>query len=288
MIISFVISLSLLLLSGYSNPITNEVKINNVIVTKEYSLLKKSKMKLKNPDLKIKLSKDLKEISGLTALPKNQLAAIQDEKGTLFIIDIPSGEISNEIKFNKKGDYEGLCSIDGIIYIIDSAGDITQVNLESEESTTFSTKLNHKNNVEGLCVHPNGKELLFALKGNSELNDNSKKFSSIFSYNLNTNSINPEPFIKIYSNDIEDEFDVKIKQEFSPSGICYWKSKYYILSHQSCALVVYSEEKELIDYIELDRKLFPQPEGICVANDMLYICNEGRKKSATILGFKIE
>ena len=79
---------------------------------------------LSSPDTVLNLPADLAEISGLSYLDENHLAAVQDEKGKIFIIDIRDGTITREIKFGKKGDYAGIEIVQGSVYVVKSNGDI--------------------------------------------------------------------------------------------------------------------------------------------------------------------
>ena len=53
-------------------------------------------------------------------------------------------------------------------------------------------------------------------------------------------------------------------------------------------LVILNPEGNVLAMIDLDDKLFRQPEGISFdENGMMYISNEGKETRATILAFKM-
>jgi len=124
---------------------------------------------LQKPDKVIQLPKALTEISGLTYLGDGRIAAVQDEKGQLFVINTTTGEIESKDKFGKKGDYEGISLVDSTIYSVENTGTIHQISLSGkvEELEKYKTKLSGKNDVEGLCYHKPSNSLLLACKRQS-------------------------------------------------------------------------------------------------------------------------
>ena len=112
----FFISLSI---SGCNN----NVEGKDVALDTEYILPDSSfRYNLDQPDNKFKLTKKLKEISGLACYDDKWLIAVQDEKGALYTIDIKSGEIEDIIKFSADGDYEGMACKDNVFYALRADG----------------------------------------------------------------------------------------------------------------------------------------------------------------------
>ena len=58
------------------------------------------------PDFQQNLSKNLKEISGISYFDENQIICINDEVGRLFIYDHEKKEIIDTLEFEEDGDYE--------------------------------------------------------------------------------------------------------------------------------------------------------------------------------------
>jgi len=251
---------------------------------------------LANPDLKIKLHYDLREISGLSYFDKNKLACIQDESGKLFIIDIIENKIFRKIKFEKSGDYEGLEIVDQKVYVLKSNGKLYKFDLTSKDeakSNEYDTPLTIKNDVEGLGFdHING-ELLLACKGSPDLKDTNFKGKAIYSFNLNNETFNKLPKFLIKKKDIESFSNksgqkLRKKIDFYPSGIAQHpiNSNIYIISHIGKLLVVINPAGQIIETYPLNPKIFKQPEGICFSpNGDLFIANEGQGSRATILKF---
>ena len=88
--------------------------------TKKYELL----YDINKPNIIIEMPKKLKEISGLSFYKDNQLACVNDEKGTVFIYDLEYQKITETIEIGKNGDYEGIEVVNDEIFIMKSNGKI--------------------------------------------------------------------------------------------------------------------------------------------------------------------
>ena len=83
-----------------------------------------------SPASTILLKKSLREISGISYHGNNELAAINDEDGDLFIINTKTGSHTKKA-FGKKGDYEDMVRTSEGYFVLESNG-----NLRSEEHTS--------------------------------------------------------------------------------------------------------------------------------------------------------
>ena len=70
------------------------------------------------PNSRMEMPQNLKEISGLSFYKENQLACVNDEKGTVFIYDLASQKVIETIDIGKNGDYEGIEVVD----VVDPCG----------------------------------------------------------------------------------------------------------------------------------------------------------------------
>ena len=82
---------------------------------------KKIPFNVDKPEIKVELSKELKEISGLTWY-NGQLGAVQDESGRLYLLDSKTGAIEEKVKFSLPGDFEGVEVVGNTFYAITSSG----------------------------------------------------------------------------------------------------------------------------------------------------------------------
>ena len=87
-------------LTGCTQSSSNREVIKNHIPKTGYDL--------QNPVRKHEMPKELKEISGLAYFGNGILACINDEEGKVYFFDTKNDQVTQQIKFGKKGDYEGI------------------------------------------------------------------------------------------------------------------------------------------------------------------------------------
>lgn len=256
----------------------------------------------KNPKI-IVLDKELVEISGLAYDSKNDvLIAHNDERGHVYQISKTDGTIRNDYKFAKKGDYESVEIIDDTYVICSSAGKLHFYDTELDQTNSVKTKLSQKNDVEGMCLSFDNKNLLLACKGRATKKSKTKKLKSVRAYSLASNTLLDEPYLIIKDHDlvemVKDNHIEESKSElkklidqirdFAPSGIAIhpYTKDHYLISARGSTLVIFDESKSLKEIIFLDEELIKQPEGICFdQNAILYIGTEGHGLSAKIFKF---
>ena len=226
-----------------------------------------------DPSLKVELSKELMEISGL-AWYKHSLAAVEDESGIVFLIDPRSGEVSSRIMFSLPGDFEALEVIGSEFYALTSSGTIFKFTNPVNEVQTINTPLSWKNDAEGLAYDDINNRLLILCKENGGIKEKSNH-KSIFSLSLNDYKFHEKPAITIDLDELKKHKDFK---KYKPSGMAVdpLTCDLYILSSVGKAIVVLNTNYEIKKVKKLSGKLFYQPEGIAFDPDgNLYISNEG-------------
>ncbi len=249
------------------------------------------------------LDRSLTEISGLTYLVnEDELLAINDELGHFYHLEASSGRITNDRKFSKRGDFEGL-AVDGFkVYIAKHNGHIYSYDLISSEVDDFKTGLHSRNDVEGLCIHKESNHLLLACKGQGLQKSKSKSVKEIYAYSLSENRLIEKPFLSIkdkilvewvkenhkhLSKKKRKKLEARVK-DFSPSGIAiHPKTKeVFIVSARGSSLVVMNSTGDLVSLVFLNEKTIPQPEGICFdADGNLFISTEGHGFSGKIFKY---
>ncbi|MCH2023023.1 MAG: SdiA-regulated domain-containing protein [Saprospiraceae bacterium] len=265
---------------------------------------------LNEPNTKFKLTKKLKEISGLTCYKDKWLFAVQDERGAMYRIDIKSGEIKDVIKFYGDGDFEGIASNDSIFYVIRADGVLFKINdwekKKKIKSKKIKTHLGSINDTEGLAYDPVSNDLIIACKGSSAIGYEAHKSRSVYAYDLDSANFNITPvctitrkkfkkFIKEnFANNPEYKpYKKEIKEAkksiiIKPSAIAVHPitKNYYILSAISNTLIVMDRSSNIKHIKRLSKKQFEQAEGIAFSTDGdLFISSEGLKKKARIYKF---
>ncbi len=253
---------------------------------------------LSQPDTTFILPAKLVEISGLANYNDEYLLAVQDEYGILFVIDIVTGVIIREIKFGKRGDYEGIEFVGNEVIVLKSNGTLYKFDYPEEKITEIKaeevkTSLDKKSEVEGLGYHKDGNRLLIASKESGIFDGLKSKGKSVFVYDLSNGELMENPVcsitkksIKKYINDAGITLPSKI--DFKPSAIAVHPitNELYILSSVGKALLIMDMDENILNFTQLNPYLFRQPEGLSFTSDgTMYISNEGMGINAKILKF---
>ena len=153
-VLAVLLAVLLLVLGGFIYQATKPTDMSDVASALPYNLTQ--------PDQKIKLPDRLREISGLTWWDDHQLAGVQDEDGYIFIIDTISGDVVEQEKFQKDGDYEGIARVGKKLYIARSDGNLFKVkdfDEKDQKTKEYKTKLSAANDVEDLYYSKQHKKL---------------------------------------------------------------------------------------------------------------------------------
>jgi len=235
---------------------------------------------INKPNSKMEMPKNLKEISGLSFYKDNQLACVNDEKGTVFIYDLSYCKVIETIDIGKNGDYEGIEVVNDEIFIMKSNGKIKGFKISDGSERKIDCSAKDVKEYEGLSYHPQTRSLLLVTK---EKNKDKNDKKTIYAYSLTTEKF--EKYLNIDEDMIKDSDENKT---FAPSGIAIHPitSEIFVISSQGKKLLILSPEGEKNALIELNPKIFFQPEGICFTpNGDLFISSEGVNSNSYILKF---
>ena len=263
---------------------------------------------LTEPDKRLKLSKKLEEISGLSLSRDGaDLIAIEDENGKVYILDKATGEIKESFTFWKDGDYEGVEVVGSDIYVLKSSGTlyrVTQAGSKDQETEKYNGFLDNENDVEGLAYDAVKHRLLLACKGKGGKGESFRAKKSIYAFDLATLSLQPNPAFVISLDDIHEYLSTapairkldKLAEMFKPNSVLSFapsaiaihpiSREIYILSSVGKVLMIINANGQLLHIEKLRKEVHAQPEGICFDQDgTLYIANEGKGGKGEILRF---
>jgi hypothetical protein len=246
---------------------------------------------LTSPDKIYIMPRHLKEISGLDYISDDMIACIEDKHGIIYIYDLKEENISEEIPFGEKGDYEDVSKAGSIYYVLRSDGVIFAVN--KERTSSYSTFLNEGNNTEGLCYDKENNSLLIACKDDPG-NQIPKNYKSVYKFSLKDHSLSKKPLFNISVDDIIlpeiNKNFILDEKHFSPSGIAIHplSGNIFVISSRGNILLEVNRTGKILHAEKIYNKLFPQPEGICFTPEGdLMISSEGRdEQPGSILRFK--
>lgn len=262
---------------------------------------------LSAPDRVYSLPESLQEISGITEIDSSAIACIQDERETVFIFDLNSAKVIRRIDGGYPGDYEGIARVDSTLYILRSDGRLIEIkNFGSDKymRTAYTTSIPLNDN-EGLCFDPANNNLLITSKETPRKSSGDKDKRFIYGFNLASKKLIQEPLIAFdlsaidsfaLANNIPVPMKEKKKGKKKEPDIRFLTSdlaihpisgKLFLLSSVDKLLLVFNTKYEIEHIEKLNPELFKQPEGITfMKNGDMYISNEGKNKSATLVRFK--
>jgi uncharacterized protein YjiK len=246
-------------------------------------------------DRVFKLPGRLEEISGISYWKDDILLCIEDETGHLYLFDHKEEKVINEIKFGKKGDYEGVANDDNRAYVIKSNGKLYHFDIENEpEVTKVDLLFTSKNDLEGICRGHKKDELYIACKRSPDFLENNLNGRAIYQYDVTEDKVIQKPYIHLTSKIFEQALiDVGLRPSthmpFMPSGIAIHPitEEVYLISSVGKLLVVLDKNGKIITMAPLLKTLFRQPEGITFDSEgNLYIASEGKGMRGYILKFE--
>lgn len=270
---------------------------------------------LDQPDATFELTAEMKEISGLsmaggpTGASGQFLAAVNDEKGVVFLLDKNTVEIKSRVEFWETGDYEGIEIAGDDAWVVKSSGTLFQVkNFASPnpQVETFKSFLSRENDVEGLAYDSKNQRLLIACKGKGTEDGSPNR--AVFAFDLTTKIVSPSPVFVITldgfqsflkesgEGDLEKKLGKLVSPEdgqlnFGPSGIAIHPltADIFIISAKGNLLLVLNPAGKILHLVKLKKSIHAQPEGICFdADGTLFIANEGEVDLAKIFKFRYQ
>ena len=257
------------------------------------------------PTLTITLPGALREISDIAVVSESEIACVQDERGTVFVYDLTSKRITDEVRFASHGDYEGLAVVDSQVYVLRSDGMLFQLSSMKRHPAVqkFDLHLPFKES-EGLCLDASHQRLLIAPKSHPEAG-NGKDARPIYAFDLRSLALANSPAFEVSVRAIRrfaKRHDLPIPRRpknngesmhnalhFMPSAIAVHPQtgEVFIVSAVDHVLVSCDQRGNLSGYTVLDASTFRQPEGIAfLPNGDLLISNEAAGKEATLVLLK--
>ncbi|RFZ82336.1 hypothetical protein DYU05_17150 [Mucilaginibacter terrenus] len=241
------------------------------------------------------MPKSLKEISGMAWMGEDKVCAVQDQKGIIYIYDLQAKKIANEIRFSDNGDYEGIAYAHNIFFVMRSDGQLYEVNATGKVVKQYDLPLTETDNIESLFFDAPNDRLLIGQKDGA----GGSKVKKVFSFDLPARKFNNQP---VYTLDMADPViscDDNVKankkgkkhKEIRPSEIAVNPATkdIYIADGPSQRVLVLSADGKPKYYLEVDKKEFPQVEGLMFdPAGAFYISTEGVKEAAKISQVNVE
>lgn len=237
-----------------------------------------------NPEI-FDLSDDLHEVSGISPSGDDTtLLAINDERGSLFRIDL-RGKILSEKIFRKGGDYEDLVVVDSSVYVLTSNGNLHFIpdwRADSLHSKASKSAFKDGLEFESLALDPVTHRLLMLVKDG----EGRQGKAPVYAFDLKGKNFIPEPVMLVDPKTIR-QMTVKGKSlRASAMSRNPVTGHWYAVTAIQHMLLVFDTNGNGLYALKLPKKKFPQPEGLCfMPNGDLFMTTEGLSKSAKLYRF---
>ncbi|MEP0546968.1 MAG: SdiA-regulated domain-containing protein [Rhodothermales bacterium] len=229
------------------------------------------------------LPPDLREISALTVLDGRHLGAVEDETGTLYLLDVGTGEIAAVMPFGSPGDYEGVELASGRLFVLRSDGTLFEVEGWEGGDTrlrTHATGLGPDCDAEGLGYDAARARLLIACK-----EDGIGDQKAVYAFDLTRDTFTPEPAFVI------DPDAVPGRKKLKPSAVAVHPvtGETVVLSSKRKALVALTPGGTVADVWSIEAAGFEQPEALAfLPNGDLFVASEGDDGPPVLVRFSYE
>lgn len=237
------------------------------------------------------LPNELQEVSGIAFMEDGHLACVQDEDGVIFIYDLSSSSIIQEIPFGTPGDYESITVAGSTAYVLRSDGVIFEIKDfqgQNKSIVEHNTSITSQFNFEGLAYDKKNNRLLLAIKERS-----GDEFKPIFALDLESKKLSDGPVYKVmFSDPVFRNISKKVSRRLlRPSEITVHPEtgKIYILEGMDPKLLILDASGAPEAIFRLSKDQFQQAEGLTFGSSgELYISNEGKRDPANILEVSLE
>ncbi|MDR3716809.1 MAG: SdiA-regulated domain-containing protein [Puia sp.] len=242
---------------------------------------------------------ELTEISANVLVDSTHMACVQDNDGVIYIYNLKSKSVDKKISFGGNGDYEGLSLVGTIFYVLRSDGFLYEVatgNAQKPIVKTYDLPLEIENYTEPMFYDHEHNRLLIGTK-DKDLTENDRK--GVYAFDLTTKKMNTHAVFMIGGQSISQENSddkksrrngkkrkKRAKDDIMPSEIAIHPQtgSLYVLSGPKSELLIADRSGQIQSTIQLDKKIFPQPEGMCFTpSGGLYISSEGGKKGRGVI-----
>jgi len=263
-------------------------------VSDDRTLVDEIPYRLDSPDLVHVLPHSLDEISGLTPIDSVHVAAVQDEKGTLFILNVETGKIVDSVRFAGRGDFEGVEAIGNQIFVLRSDGDLFTF---SSDRTTWSnrtpskrirTRLSRRYDAEGLAYDATSGTVLIVCK--EYPGKGFRRSRAVYTFDLRSKKVSDDPAFILSSDSLAIALGEsrKMHSRFKPSAIAVHPSSgnLFLLSSPNRLLLVSDWSGHILAVQKLDKDIIRQPEGIAFMPDgALIIASEAAGGRAVLVKY---
>lgn len=222
----------------------------------------------------------LLEVSGLAAAGPDSVFAHDDEHAIVHEIGVETGEVVRSFALGDptiEGDFEGIASAAGRLYLVTSDGLIYAFEEGEDRSRvayrTHDTGIGPRCEIEGLSRAPGNEHLLILCKRLRRGEDVPRL--EIYRWKLGTEHAPPDPWLEI---PLDTFLDSQQQAEFGPTGL-EWdeaRGRFLIVSARNRLLIDLKLDGTVTNVRRLDPARHRRVEGIAILPECrLVLANEG-------------
>jgi uncharacterized protein YjiK len=234
------------------------------------------------PAASFQLPARLVEVSGLAVGPRGTLLTHGDERGVIDVIDGRTLSLAREVqlKGTPKGDFEGIAAAGDSVALMTSSGTILLFRLGPDSTIPYSaieTGLGRQCELEGLAWQRAQATLLLPCK---QPKGKAATGLTVYRYRLGAK---PGPVPPIHVN------GATLSQA---TGVALLRATSVEVDSATAHLVVLSSKPALVLEIDttgrpvavrhLSSRNHPQPEGLTITRDAIWIADEGAGRKGTL------
>lgn len=212
----------------------------------------------------------LKEISGITVLDDATLGAIEDETGTLYRIDMNSGEASKAFVFGPNGDYEDIERVGERLFVLRSDAVVYELvgwrTGRAEAHDLFGDFAERQCDTESLAT--DGQQLVVVCKKPTAGGGN-----NAYAIDLAEARFGESPLFEVTTG------EGFLKGGLRPSAMAWHPilERWVLISAKLDALVVLSTRGAIEQVWGIESLELEQPEGIAfLPNGDMWLATEGK------------
>lgn len=223
------------------------------------------------------LPKELNEISGICFLNGDTVACVQDEKASIFLYDLKTQEIVDEIPFAGKGDCEGIALNGDIAYVVTGNGLLYKIDHFRKSPVTIVVSLNLAENEESeaICFDKKNKALVLAFKNHKKVEVEPKL--RLLDFTADTVRYLRSIPVNLRGMLLQKKDRKNAKRSWEPADIAIdpQSGSFLIVDAINGHLIQLSAAGEFEKMDLIDAKKVRHPEGIAFSSkDELFLCND--------------
>lgn len=237
------------------------------------------------------MPKELIEISSNAFIDADRIACVEDNDGVIYTYNLKTRKFEAPLRFGGQGDYEALSVVGNAFYVLRADGMLYEVQPAASGKPavkTYDLPLNVENDTEPMFYDEPNNRLLVGVK---ETDPTSSEYKGVYSFDLRTKTMELKPVMTIPAEHEGAAAGGTSKKKnkartIKPSEIAIdpKSGDLYVLNGPQAEFLIVGKDGALRQAIQLDKNVFPQPEGMCFSPaGELYISSEGGKKGVGVI-----